>query len=314
MLPAVPPNSRRISRREEADVEDVQLVGEQVVPEAVREHHDGVVRDRAGNQDFFHVFGFFTKSLERYKARSPMRARRAHRGKRAAAPRRPPRCRRDQSRRGARVEIFASASSTRRSDRLVASSVSVSSIAGILLRRSAPRFRSRACSTIHLAAADRRACRPRSMRISSGARGSGTVQPAKRQAASSAGRSVWRHDAAISVRTAIELRARAQPQRDQAEQQPHRAAPARRRLVLLQERRQRRIRRPPGASLRRPPRRIEQAELRRGIERQLLGALLHQRRYAVEHVCRTCRSAPCLSARRAGRAARGTRCRRPGSA
>ena len=39
-------------RREEADVEDVQLVGEQVVLEAVREHHDGVVGDRAGDEDF----------------------------------------------------------------------------------------------------------------------------------------------------------------------------------------------------------------------------------------------------------------------
>ena len=34
-------------RREEADVEDVQLVGEQVVTEAVRKHHDGVVGDGA---------------------------------------------------------------------------------------------------------------------------------------------------------------------------------------------------------------------------------------------------------------------------
>ena len=39
-------------RREEAYVEDVQLVGEQVVAEAVREHHDGVVGDRAGDEDF----------------------------------------------------------------------------------------------------------------------------------------------------------------------------------------------------------------------------------------------------------------------
>ena len=50
-------------RRQEADVEDVQLVGQQVVPEAVREHHDGVVRDRAGDEDFFHRLDFFTQSF-----------------------------------------------------------------------------------------------------------------------------------------------------------------------------------------------------------------------------------------------------------
>ena len=37
-------------RREEADVEDMQLVGEDVVLELVREHHDGVVGDRSCNQ------------------------------------------------------------------------------------------------------------------------------------------------------------------------------------------------------------------------------------------------------------------------
>jgi hypothetical protein len=36
---------------EEADIEDMQLVGQQVVPEAVGEHHDGVVSDRAGDED-----------------------------------------------------------------------------------------------------------------------------------------------------------------------------------------------------------------------------------------------------------------------
>ena len=41
-------------RRQEADVEDVQLVGEQVVLEAIRKHHDGVVGDRAGDEYFFH--------------------------------------------------------------------------------------------------------------------------------------------------------------------------------------------------------------------------------------------------------------------
>ena len=42
-------------RREygDADVQDVQLVGEQVVAETVREHHDGVVRNRAGDE-YFH--------------------------------------------------------------------------------------------------------------------------------------------------------------------------------------------------------------------------------------------------------------------
>ncbi len=38
--------------RQEADVEDVQLVGEQMIAEAIREHHDGVVRDGAGDEDF----------------------------------------------------------------------------------------------------------------------------------------------------------------------------------------------------------------------------------------------------------------------
>ena len=37
-------------RREEADVEDVQLVGEQVGTEAIRKHHDGVVGDGAGDE------------------------------------------------------------------------------------------------------------------------------------------------------------------------------------------------------------------------------------------------------------------------
>ena len=39
------------------------LIGEQVVPETVREHHDGVVRDRAGDQNLFHFLDFFTQSF-----------------------------------------------------------------------------------------------------------------------------------------------------------------------------------------------------------------------------------------------------------
>ena len=39
-------------RREEAHVEDVKLVRQQVIPEAVRKYHDGVVGDRARDQDF----------------------------------------------------------------------------------------------------------------------------------------------------------------------------------------------------------------------------------------------------------------------
>ena len=38
-------------RHEERDVEDVQLLGEDVIAEAVREHHDGVVRHRAADED-----------------------------------------------------------------------------------------------------------------------------------------------------------------------------------------------------------------------------------------------------------------------
>ena len=39
-------------RRKKADVEDVQLIGQQVVTEAVGKHHDGVVGDRTGDQCF----------------------------------------------------------------------------------------------------------------------------------------------------------------------------------------------------------------------------------------------------------------------
>src|SRR6267143_2994417 len=39
-------------RRKEAHVKDVKLVGEQMIPEAIRKYHDGVVRDRARDQDF----------------------------------------------------------------------------------------------------------------------------------------------------------------------------------------------------------------------------------------------------------------------
>src|SRR5437879_13501168 len=37
--------------REEAHVEDVKLVRQQVIPEAVRKYHDGVVGERARDQD-----------------------------------------------------------------------------------------------------------------------------------------------------------------------------------------------------------------------------------------------------------------------
>ena len=50
-------------RRQKADVQDMQLIGKQVVPEAVGKHHDGVVRDRPGDENFFHFFDFFTQSL-----------------------------------------------------------------------------------------------------------------------------------------------------------------------------------------------------------------------------------------------------------
>ena len=42
--------------------------GEDVVLEAIGEHHDGVVRDRAGDQDFFHFFVSSRGRGERYRA------------------------------------------------------------------------------------------------------------------------------------------------------------------------------------------------------------------------------------------------------
>ena len=36
--------------REEADVQDVQLVGEEMVLESIRKHHDGVIGDRSGDE------------------------------------------------------------------------------------------------------------------------------------------------------------------------------------------------------------------------------------------------------------------------
>ncbi|MNC89462.1 hypothetical protein D3C83_54010 [compost metagenome] len=43
-------------RHQEGDVQDVQLVGQDVVLETVAEHHDGVVGDRAADQRAHRVF------------------------------------------------------------------------------------------------------------------------------------------------------------------------------------------------------------------------------------------------------------------
>ena len=51
MLPPVPPNSRRMSGHQEGDVQDVDLVGKDVLLELVREHHDGVVGHRTADED-----------------------------------------------------------------------------------------------------------------------------------------------------------------------------------------------------------------------------------------------------------------------
>ena len=50
MLPAQPPNSRRICGTRNDTFSMCMLVGQDVVREAVREHHDGVVGERAADE------------------------------------------------------------------------------------------------------------------------------------------------------------------------------------------------------------------------------------------------------------------------
>ena len=109
------------------------------------------------------------------------------------------------SRGAARASRYSVGSSTRRGHRLVG--IGQRELDLRVLLREAPEVAQQGVQNVHLRDCGSSCMSSETMRISSGRRGSGTVQPATRQAASSARAKLRQHDRSFGA-NAIELRAK----------------------------------------------------------------------------------------------------------